>query len=283
MTRSLIDTTVIDQLEHAYLTRSENLRFLMDQVLQDLKMWAVSFRYRNKNLFQLVGYACRGLPGSTYRGSHMEHFRTYRDMVASVIKHARRLLSVQHPWVVRDGRFVKEFSLRDGNLILTKSVNEACWLHPDHADFLVGWTRTTLYPFLCADCGGPLEGRFVKKWRTFAFLCKSYPHCRGLCSAHPDESPVGFPVDQATRRARRLTHAVFDPIWQAAPNEYEGGNPGKFQRIGRYRCYAYIAHQMEIPTEHCHIGQMTIPELRVFYRHCIGLTYTKVRQWYKAK
>jgi hypothetical protein len=51
------------------------------------------------------------------------------------------------------------------------------------------------------------------KKRLF-WSCPMYPLCSVQHGAHPDGSPVGFPADAKTRRARTEAHEAFDALWR---------------------------------------------------------------------
>lgn len=71
----------------------------------------------------------------------------------------------------------------------------------------------------CPIDGGAVE--FVDSAKVYhgksygmIYLCKNYPKCTGRVGCHPDGRPLGTLADDATRAARRKTHAIFDRIWQ---------------------------------------------------------------------
>lgn len=76
--------------------------------------------------------------------------------------------------------------------------------------------------------------------------------CDAYVGCHPGtEKPLGNLADAATRLARRKAHAAFDPLWQAK-QEREGCSKGQARGKG----YAWLAGQMGIPPEYCHISWM---------------------------
>lgn len=86
---------------------------------------------------------------------------------------------------------------------------------------------------------------------------KVYPHrkdlysknffaCLGTCQAwvgcHPgSKQPLGRLANAQLRSLKQATHAAFDPLWQL----------GGFDRSG---AYAWLAQQLNISVEECHIG-----------------------------
>lgn len=66
---------------------------------------------------------------------------------------------------------------------------------------------------------------------------------------HPDGTPLGFPVDAATRKLRIQAHDVFDRLWK---------NPSG--TMSRTKAYHWLAAQMK--AKEVHIGQMDASECR---------------------
>jgi hypothetical protein len=100
----------------------------------------------------------------------------------------------------------------------------------------------------CAECGGTN----IRKARGLEI----YPHrpdlkrrklwlceCGAYCGAHPDWRPYGRPAGHRTRQARMAAHAVFDDIWKSG-------------EMARGEAYAWLASQMHISPDDCHIGMM---------------------------
>lgn len=52
-----------------------------------------------------------------------------------------------------------------------------------------------------------------------------------------------LPADAPTRLARQQAHAAFDPLWQRAK-----------RRGARSRAYRWLARELGMPVEQCHIG-----------------------------
>lgn len=79
----------------------------------------------------------------------------------------------------------------------------------------------TMPALKCPDCGAPMRLQptpsTFKTPNPFVYLCdRRAAGCGGLMSAHPDGTPQGAPVAAELRRARRMTHQVFDRLWQTA-------------------------------------------------------------------
>lgn len=73
--------------------------------------------------------------------------------------------------------------------------------------------------------------------------------CEYLVGAHADGRPLGSPADQRTRRARHRAHEVFDQLWT------RGSIPGPTAARRRRRAYRWLAKQLRLTPDTCHIGR----------------------------
>ncbi|NUB24646.1 zinc-finger-containing protein [Azospirillum brasilense] len=156
-------------------------------------------------------------------------------------------------------------------------------------------TLPTMPALKCPDCGAPMRLQptpsTFKTPNPFVYLCdRRAAGCGGLMSAHPDGTPQGAPVAAELRRARRMTHQVFDRLWQTAPHYYPVAETGAarvaaFKRIqdaARNRAYAYVAAHLGMSRDACRIGKITdIETLRAFYGIARRATPLTVRDWWK--
>lgn len=106
---------------------------------------------------------------------------------------------------------------------------------------------------LCPHCANPAQlvtGAEVYPHRPDL---RSKPYHRCLpCGAHVGchpgtTKPLGTPANQDLRRARRRAHAAFDPIWQS-------------RRMSRSHAYAWLAGQLGMPADACHIGYLGLTD-----------------------
>ena len=153
----------------------------------------------------------------------------------------------------------------------------------------------TPHQLTCPDCGAPMELTTAPAhWHSpnrHAYLCTRRPSCRGACGAHPDGTPMSVPADAYTRRARRLTHQLMDPLWQNAPSLYEiaetdplarAAAEEKIRRAARVRTYRWLAHHLGIQFDACHIGHLDVPMLRRAYALLLKASPEIIRAWAKA-
>ena len=99
---------------------------------------------------------------------------------------------------------------------------------------------------------------------------KLYPHRRDLvhkqfyecepCAAyvgcHPDSAkPMGRLANAELRAAKQRAHAAFDPLWKS----------GERSRI---QAYAWLAEQLGIARQNCHIGMFDVHQCEQVVELC---------------
>lgn len=52
---------------------------------------------------------------------------------------------------------------------------------------------------------------------------------------------------------KRLVHGCLDHIWR------EAERAGVPRHVARGRCYSWLAENLDIPTERCHVAQFDVP------------------------
>lgn len=73
------------------------------------------------------------------------------------------------------------------------------------------------------------------------YLCKP---CFAYVGCHPGTAkPLGRLANAELRQAKKVAHALFDPLWH--------GNPKS-----RSNAYKWLAKALGIPESECHIGMM---------------------------
>lgn len=91
--------------------------------------------------------------------------------------------------------------------------------------------------------------------RNSAFLNRPYwacMPCRAWVGCHKGSTrPLGTLAKARLRMLRSQAHAAFDLIWKP-----KGGSVDEIKRR-RTRAYRWLAHQLRISSDDCHIGQMT--------------------------
>ena len=100
----------------------------------------------------------------------------------------------------------------------------------------------------CPACRGYIVLRRTRYGGMWA--CINYPNCDHLVGCHKRTlQPLGRVADAETRRARRLTHALFDRLWTT-------------RLMHRRAAYAWLRRRFGLPRDEAHIAMMDLPMLR---------------------
>lgn len=82
------------------------------------------------------------------------------------------------------------------------------------------------------------------------WVCSNYPTCDAYVGVHRSTNrPLGRLANRRLRNAKMTAHDAFDPIW-------------KEKILSRSAAYGWLAEQMEIPVEQCHIGMFDVGQCR---------------------
>lgn len=143
----------------------------------------------------------------------------------------------------------------------------------------------------CPDCEGDLvlrrsPERFERR-KEWIYLCDRRDQgCRASCGAKADGTLQGIPANAETRRARRLTHEIFDRLWRQAPSVVGfRGSPQELRKAtneARTQAYRWFAHVMEKSSSEAHISHMDLETLRHAYRLCRDATPEEVAAFVKG-
>lgn len=110
---------------------------------------------------------------------------------------------------------------------------------------------------LCCECGLPASlatGQTIYPhredlWGRSIWLCD----CGAYVGCHAGtDRPLGRPAGKETRDARSDAHQAFDRLWLA---KMKRDNLSKTKARGAG--YLWLAEQLDIDPEDCHIGSMT--------------------------
>ena len=92
-----------------------------------------------------------------------------------------------------------------------------------------------------------LKFRDKKKHAHKNRLIYRCPKCNRYVNVHKGTNkPLGFPGDKELRLWRKFTHMIFDEVWK------KNGN--------RKKTYTWLARNLGIDIEECHIGMFTSEE-----------------------
>ncbi|WP_088255607.1 zinc-finger-containing protein [Fimbriiglobus ruber] len=116
----------------------------------------------------------------------------------------------------------------------------------------------------CPYCGSGAKlvlGRaiYADRWPNLSdkafWACERYPTCDAYVGCHPGtETPLGRLANKELRGWKLKAHNSFDPLWKAklAKRQREQGPDPKIRARGTG--YQWLAGQLGIPVEQCHIG-----------------------------
>lgn len=97
-------------------------------------------------------------------------------------------------------------------------------------------------------------------------IWECYP-CHAWVGCHPDTTaPLGRLADKKLRRAKILAHAHFDPLW-VAKIKRDGCTKKEARKAG----YAWLAAQLGLTSEQCHIGLFDLEQCRRVVEICEAL------------
>ena len=101
---------------------------------------------------------------------------------------------------------------------------------------------------ICPGCGGATERRYSQYGEYIC--CRNYPGCDHVVGCHTDGRPLGTPANKQTRTWRKLAHSIFDALWR---------DHGRRRRTIEY---AWLAHEMGLTKDECHIGMFDIEQCK---------------------
>lgn len=126
----------------------------------------------------------------------------------------------------------------------------------------------------CDYCGRPAQffasSAEVYHGRDFGPIYRCTP-CKAYVGCHPGTvKPLGRLANAELRRARLAAHAAFDPLWQA-----KQWREGCSKQAARSAGYAWLAGQLAIEPEQCHIGMFDVEQCRRVVEVCAAARRTK--------
>lgn len=106
---------------------------------------------------------------------------------------------------------------------------------------------------ICPYCGVPakLVDSLEVYGRSYGmiWLCRPCDAYVGVHFGHSTYKPLGTLAKKELRRLRQLTHQWFDPLWEL---KMKRDNVSKHE--ARRAAYEWLAEQLGISLEECHIG-----------------------------
>lgn len=156
----------------------------------------------------------------------------------------------------------------------------------------------TRIPPICPYCMTPakLVDSAEIYGRSFgnAWVCGQYPACDAYVGVHKaTNEPLGRLANPELREAKKRAHAAFDPLWVNAVALYEpiaadsrkarNKAAGRIRRRARKRAYAWLAEQLGIDPDDCHIGFFGVEECDRVVALCEDVDAVTIRAWAKSR
>lgn len=128
----------------------------------------------------------------------------------------------------------------------------------------------TITNVTCPYCGQQatqVSGKVIYPHRPDLYdrlfwLCEP---CNAYVGCHYGTSrPLGRLANSELRLAKRQAHVAFDKIWQ-------------HKHLTRRKAYAWLARQMGLTLETCHIGMFDVNQCEQVVRMCAAYQFKEVR------
>lgn len=112
--------------------------------------------------------------------------------------------------------------------------------------------------YVCRYCGGATVASIIKKVRRDDKAVRICWDCDAWVGCHEETGvPFGMVAKEDLRRARILAHEYFDPIFKSGLVKIL--MPGFIKDTSwRQKSYIWLASQLSIPVDECHIGMFDI-------------------------
>lgn len=112
----------------------------------------------------------------------------------------------------------------------------------------------------CPYCGKQAVCRddsvLYAKSYGWIWVCQDYPKCDSYVGCHKGtKQPLGRMANKTLRALKIKVHRVFDPLW-------------KSRTMSRSEAYRWLADQLMIPFNQCHIGMFDEQTCRDAVRLC---------------
>lgn len=110
---------------------------------------------------------------------------------------------------------------------------------------------------ICPYCSNPSEYHKSKK----IYRCDP---CDAQVGVHKDTTmPLGTMANKELRAARKKAHSYFDPLWR-----YKATSQNISKMKARKAAYDWLAKQMGLKVDDCHIGEFDLEQCQIVIQHC---------------
>lgn len=108
----------------------------------------------------------------------------------------------------------------------------------------------------CPYCGGStklVSASYVyhtNKYKGNMYVCENYPTCNSYVGCHPNTTkPLGRLANKELRHMKEKAHYYFDELWKK-----KTFSENKSISKNRYLAYRWLAEQLNLNSDDCHIG-----------------------------
>jgi hypothetical protein len=114
----------------------------------------------------------------------------------------------------------------------------------------------------CPYCKRPVEladsSKIYGRSYGMVYICTGYPSCDAYVGVHKGtDRALGRLANRELREAKKAAHAAFDVLWMAKIRIDKVS-----KRLARNAGYRWLAEQMGMPREICHIGMFDVDECK---------------------
>ena len=122
----------------------------------------------------------------------------------------------------------------------------------------------------CPYCGGKAHLRDSSSvyhnfnYKGKMYVCENFPKCDSYVGCHPNTTkPLGRMANKKLRTMKSKAHYYFDPLWK---NRLFARN--KSLSHNRTKAYQWLAKQLDLPENKCHIGLFDVDMCRKVIQIC---------------
>lgn len=97
-----------------------------------------------------------------------------------------------------------------------------------------------------------------------AWLCSQFPKCDSYVGCHPGtDKPLGRLANAELRKAKMEAHKAFDALWKRKMERDKCS-----QRVARSAGYKWLAQQLSIEINECHIAMFDLDKCKKVLEVC---------------
>lgn len=120
-------------------------------------------------------------------------------------------------------------------------------------------------PPTCPYCKGKavlVDSSFLYGGKSYGNVWMCHP-CDAYVGTHPNGKPLGRLANKELRELRKKAHAYFDRLWKAKMRRDKCS-----RSAARKAGYKWLAEQLDMPVEKCHIAMFGIRRCKKVIEVC---------------